>query len=153
MHRQDGQFKILGPKFSESSIASTPVSSLRSAITSYLLLKSFFARLTPFLISALQVTAIVMLLYFHRLRERHTLWTNKNMQSFGMIGFLVYCPVGNSRKRGLPNPLLRRCRRFSFLLHCSASKMPSNSEFHSAQNFDARVRSIAFLHSRTKNHR
>jgi hypothetical protein len=39
-----------GQKFSESSIASTPVSSLRSAITSYLLLKSFFARLTPFLI-------------------------------------------------------------------------------------------------------
>jgi hypothetical protein len=41
----------------------------------------------------------------------------------------------------------RRCRRLSFLPHCSSSKMPSSSEiFRFSPNFDARVRSTAFSH-------
>ena len=45
------------------------------------------------------------------------------------------------------NGPLRRCRRLFFLPVCSSSKMPSSSEIlHFSPNFDARVRSTAFLH-------
>jgi hypothetical protein len=54
-------------------------------------------RLTPSFDSALQVTTIVVLLYFHGLWERHTVWTNEKMHSFGMI-FLTLLAAGNQSK-------------------------------------------------------
>jgi hypothetical protein len=52
----------------------------------------------------------------------------------------------NSRKRGCPNRSFRRCRRLSFFHRRLISKMPPSSEIDYAPDFDARVRSIAFLH-------
>jgi hypothetical protein len=76
-----------GQKFSESFITSTPVSSLRSLITSYLLLESvnqcslcLASKADPplILLATLRLTATVVLLYFHRLWQIHRLDERKD---------------------------------------------------------------------------
>src|SRR5260370_14705720 len=62
------------------------------------------------------------------------------------------CMADEERRFSIPeaasiNGSFRRCRRLFCLPLCSSSKMPSSSEiFHFSPNFDARVRSTAFLH-------
>ena len=89
MHRQDGQFMVLGPK----------------------ILREFHRQHAAFLSAKC----------YHEL-----------------ISFSEY--VFAVSVRGCLNRSFLRCRRLSFLPRYSASKIPSNCDFYSAPNFDARVR-------------
>jgi hypothetical protein len=117
----------------------------------------FDGHLLRFPLFSRQSKCAVVPLYFHGAPLGHR--RTRTSGPIGMVDLLIFCDsVEKWLKRRLPtstqnciNGSFRRHRWLFCLLRCSGSKMPSNPEiFYSAPNFDARVRSTAFLHQQNQ---